>query len=230
MTPAERLQHVRDQLEQACATAGRSRADVTLIAVSKRHPDEAVRQLAGLGQVDFGENLVQAWQSRCAGLVDLQPPVRWHLIGPVQSKKARDVAAGRPALLHTVDRPRLVDALSRRLEGAPPLDVLIQVNVDREPQKAGVLPEDLDGLVDHVAASQALRLRGLMCIPRPPGAGATPRTAFAGTRELAHKVADRIVGGQPLLSMGMSADFVDAIAEGATHIRVGTALFGSRPS
>ncbi len=226
---AERLAAVRARIASACAAAGRDPAEITLLAVSKRHPDAAVRALAAQGLVDFGENLVQAWSARLTSLPDLQ--VRWHLIGPIQTNKAKVIAAGRPHLLHTLDRPALVDALEARLTG-PPLDVLLQVNVDREPQKAGCLPEEADALADRVAASPALRLRGLMTIPRPSDE-ADPRPAFAALRGLGERLQDRIDpagGASPILSMGMSDDLEAAIAEGSTLVRVGTALFGSRPT
>ncbi|MCB9729025.1 MAG: YggS family pyridoxal phosphate-dependent enzyme [Deltaproteobacteria bacterium] len=224
---SERYQRVRDGLAEACRAAGRSPADVTLLAVSKRHPDEAVRALAALGQVDFGENQVQAFEARRAALSDL--PLRWHLIGPLQTNKARHVAAAPPHLLHTVDRPALVEALARRWERPAPLDVLIQVDIDREAQKSGCAPEALDALADLVSATPALRLRGLMCIPRPATV-ASPRAAFARTRAALEAIRDRVdlTAGAPVLSMGMSDDYPDAIAEGSTLVRVGTAIFGAR--
>ncbi|MEZ4268980.1 MAG: YggS family pyridoxal phosphate-dependent enzyme [Myxococcota bacterium] len=227
---AQRYDAVRERIGEACRAAGRRVEDVTLVAVSKRHPDEAVRALAALGQVDFGENLVQAFEARHETLQDLG--LAWHLIGPVQTNKARHIAACRPALLHTIDRASLVDALARRLDGAGPpgpLPVLIQVDIDREAQKSGCAPEDVDALADLVAASPALSLRGLMCIPRP-AAVASPRAAFARMRDLLEGVADRLdaARGAPVLSMGMSDDFADAIAEGSTLVRVGTAIFGAR--
>ncbi len=227
---AERYEAVRQRVAEACGAAGRPVDDVTLVAVSKRHTDEAVRAVAALGQVDFGENLVQAFEGRNRSLQDLG--LRWHLIGPVQTNKARHLAACRPALLHTIDRAALVEALSRRLDGAAPpgpLNVLIQVDIDREAQKSGCAPEDVDALVDLVSASPALRLRGLMCIPRPASV-ASPRAAFARTRALLDGISDRLdaTAGPAVLSMGMSDDFADAIAEGSTLVRVGTAIFGAR--
>lgn len=227
---AARYHAVRERVAEACRASGRSVGDVTLVAVSKRHTDEAVRAVAALGQVDFGENLVQAFEARNVTLQDLG--LSWHLIGPVQTNKARHIAACRPALLHTVDRTALVEALTRRLEPAEtsaPLDVLIQVDIDREAQKSGCAPEDVDGLADLICAGGALRLRGLMCIPRPASV-ASPRAAFARTRALLEGLADRIdrAFGPPVLSMGMSDDFADAIAEGSTLVRVGTAIFGAR--
>ena len=223
---ASRLDQVREGVVEAARAAGRDPRGVTLVAVSKRQPDSAVLAAYRAGQRDFGENLVQAWRGRLDALGAVTPEARWHLIGALQSNKAKLVAAGRPALLHTVDRASLVDALERRLGATPPLAVLLEVNVDGEPQKAGVLPDELDALADRVARSAALSLRGLMCIPKPQPVGA-PRAAFARTRELLRDIADRI-SGEPVLSMGMSADYADAIAEGSTLVRVGTAVFGAR--
>lgn len=224
--PNERFRVFEDRLAAACRAAGRARDGVLVVAVSKRHPDEAVTELAALGQQHFGENVVQAWRKRLDSFPDAG--LSWHLIGPMQTNKAKFVARGRPYLIHTVDRPAIVEALERRLAGQQPLDALIQVNLDAEAQKAGCPPDDLDALVDRVAASDALTLRGLMCIPRPVPGGA-PRAAFARLRELADSTADR-VAGTPILSMGMSDDFEAAIAEGSTLIRVGTVLFGPRPA
>ncbi|PKN56331.1 MAG: YggS family pyridoxal phosphate-dependent enzyme [Deltaproteobacteria bacterium HGW-Deltaproteobacteria-14] len=217
---------VQGRIAAACAAAGRERDEVTLMAVSKRQPEAAVRALAALGQRDFGENLVQAWQGRTEALAD-HPELRWHLIGPVQTNKAKYIARTPPAMLHTVDRSTLVEALERHLDAARPLPVLVQVNIDREPQKSGCLEENLDDLVDYVCGAQALSFEGLMCIPRF-GPLAETRRAFAALRELGERVRDRVTGPRLELSMGMSADFEAAIAEGATLVRVGTALFGER--
>ena len=217
---------IRTRIAAACAAAGRDPGEVTLVAVSKRQPEAAVRALAALGQRDFGENLVQAWQARTEGLADL-PGLRWHLIGPVQTNKAKFVAKTPPAMLHTVDRSSLVEALERHLDAAHPLPVLVQVNIDREPQKSGCLEENLDDLVDYVCGAQTLSFEGLMCIPRF-GTPEETRPAFAALRKLGERVRDRVAGPRLELSMGMSSDFEAAIAEGATLVRVGTALFGER--
>ncbi len=223
---ANRLSEVRQRIADACRAACRAPSEVTLVAVSKRQPDEAVMQAYRAGQRDFGENLVQAWRARLSALEPEAAEARWHLIGGLQTNKARLVAAGLPALVHTVDRPSLVEALERRLAGLAPLPVLLQVNVDEEPQKAGAAPQAVDELADRLAASSSLTLRGLMCIPRPCPDG-PPRAAFERTRDLLTQVADRVTG-EPVLSMGMSADYAAAIAEGSTLVRVGTAIFGPR--
>ena len=223
MTLQRRYGAVRARISEAARASGRTADDVTLVAVSKRQSDDAVRALASLGHLDLGENLVQAWMAR--GELGL-PDIRWHLIGPVQTNKSKFVARGRPALLHTIDRPELVGALDRRLAGQSALDVLIQLNIDDEPQKAGSAPGDLAALADLVSEAETLRLRGLMCIPRPLSQG-SPRSAFARTRRLLDRIVDRVEGA-PVLSMGMSDDYEDAIAEGSTLVRIGTSLFGPR--
>jgi len=215
------------RIEAACAAAGRPAGDVTLVAVSKRQPEALVRRLAARGQRDFGENIVQAWRERIEALADL-PSLRWHLIGPVQTNKAKYVARTPPALLHTIDRTSLVAALDKHLDPAAPLPALVQVNVDREPQKSGCLPEALDALVDAVCAAPGLSFRGLMCIPRFADDAEETRPAFATLRALGERVRDRVPDRRVELSMGMSGDFEVAIAEGATLVRVGTALFGER--
>ena len=221
MAIAEHLAAIRDRIDHAARQAGRNPADVTLIAVSKRQPDEAVAAAVQAGQRDFAENLVQPWVARSEGF----PGARWHLIGPVQTNKARLVWTYRPTLLHTLDRERLIEALERRqqLQPGPPLPGLVEVNLDGEAQKAGVSPGLLDAFVDRVVASPVVELRGLMCIPKPGPEGAP----FARLRQLAEEVSDRLPPSYEL-SMGMSGDFERAIAQGATMVRVGTAIFGAR--
>lgn len=230
MDLSARLQGIEARIAAACRAAGRARADVRLVAVSKEQPEGAIRTFHALGLRDFGENKVQALAARVEHLADLDG-LRWHAIGPVQTNKAKDIARLRPALLHTIDRADLVNALARRLPvGGPPLPCLVQVDVDHEPQKAGVLPEQLDALIDLVAATPALACQGLMAIPRPldeVGAAALARS-FEAMRALLERVSDRLAPGPRVLSMGMSDDFELAIAHGATLVRVGTALFGPR--
>jgi pyridoxal phosphate enzyme (YggS family) len=231
--PEARLAHVEAALAEACARAGRSRASVRLVAVSKEQPDGAVAALAALGVHTFGENRVQPLMQRVATF----PGQRWHLIGPVQTNKVRDLArlAGSLAMVHTVDRVALVEAFEARWPAEHPLEVCLQVNIDREATKAGCTPEDLDALADRVAASPRLRLRGLMAIPAP-GDPQSLQRAFANLRALSEGLADRVAPPRdashpPLeLSMGMSDDFPLAIAEGATLVRIGSALFGARPA
>lgn len=223
---AARLAGIEARIADACARAGRARDDVTLVAVSKEHPDASVAALEALGVTAFGENKVQPFVARRAAF----PELAWHLIGPLQTNKAKDVARCPPALLHTIDRPAIVTALAGKLTA--PLPCLVQVDVDDEATKSGVAPRDLDALVDLVLAQPNLTFRGLMCIPRPleDSGEAGVRRAFARLRGLLDGVRSRLAPGAPgELSMGMSDDFELAIAEGATLVRVGTALFGPRP-
>lgn len=223
---AQRLSAIEARIVAACAAAGRDRREVTLVGVSKEQPEALVREAVALGVTALGENRVQSYLARR----ELGLAVDWHLIGPLQTNKAKLVAREPPALLHTVDRPELVDALDKELaKTGARLDVLIQVDVDEEPQKAGVSVERLPALVAHVTASRALTLRGLMAIPRPlDEVGQRALTgSFERMAQLTNSVADAIAG-RPILSLGMSDDFELAIAAGATHVRVGSALFGPR--
>ena len=224
----EPLHHtLRDVLQAVENAAGRAgRPAVALLAVSKtRHPDE-VRALAAAGQRAFGENYVQEGIGKRHALADLG--LEWHLIGHLQSNKAAD-AAETFDWVQTVDRPRIVAALDRaRPDSMPPLNVLVQVNVDGERGKSGCAPGDVDALAAAVAAAPRLRLRGLMAIPEPHADPERRRPAF---REL-KALFDRVAAAHPgvdTLSIGMSDDFAQAIAEGATMVRIGTALFGPRP-
>jgi pyridoxal phosphate enzyme (YggS family) len=210
VTLAERVAAVRARVERAAA--GRP---VTLVAVSKTQPADAVRAACAAGLTTFGENYVQEWAGKQAALADL--PITWHFVGHLQRNKAKDVA-GRVALIHGVNSVELAAALDRRSPGVQ--DVLVEVNLGGEASKAGVAPAELPALLDGIAALPRVRCRGLMCIP-PPGAG---RPAFRALAALARAHA------LPELSMGMSDDFEEAIEEGATIVRVGTALFGPRGS
>ena len=210
----EGLSRVRERIAAACARAGRPADSVRLIAVSKTQPLEKLRAAVQAGQRLFGENYAQELREKADAL---GPGVTWHFIGALQSNKAR-LVVGRAALIHTCDRISLAREISKRALAEQP--VLVEVNVGREPQKAGALPEDVPALVDQLRALARLRCDGLMCIP--PAAG-DPRPHFAALRELAARL------GLSELSMGMSADFETAIEEGATLVRVGTAIFGERP-
>lgn len=230
---AARLADIEARITAACARAGRARSEVTLIGVSKEQPEDLVRAAIALGLRELGENRVQALQQRMDTFADSAPDLRWHLIGPVQTNKAKAVAKRPPALLHTVDRLSLIDALDKELTklGAH-LDVLVQVDIDDEPQKAGVAVTDLLPLCERVVATPTLTLRGLMAIPRPlDEVGATALThTFDRMARLTASIAPLVdrTKGPPILSMGMSDDFELAIEHGATHIRVGSALFGPR--
>ena len=199
--------------------------DVRLLAVSKTQPASAIRALHAEGQRAFGENYVQEALAKQADLGDLA--IEWHLIGPLQSNKCREVAE-RFDWLQTLDRAKLVDLLARhRPAGRAPLNVLVQVNIDDEASKSGCTPGEIDALADRIAAQPALRLRGLMAIPAPSPDDTIRRVAFARMRALFDALRAKHADVDTL-SMGMSDDLELAIAEGATMARVGTALFGAR--
>jgi pyridoxal phosphate enzyme (YggS family) len=192
---------------------------VKLVAVSKTQPAEAVREAYAAGQRDFGENYVQEWRGKADALADL-PDLAWHFVGGLQTNKVKYLA-GRVALVHTVDREELGQEIARRWARAgAAARVLVEVNVGREAGKAGCAPEAAPRLVEALRALPALEVAGLTCIPP---ADRDPRPFFAGLRELR----DRL--GLRELSMGMSADYRVAIEEGATLVRIGTAIFGERP-
>lgn len=217
---AERYHDLRSRIEHAAA--GRP---VGLVAVSKTRPAADIAALADLGQRRFGENYVQEALAKQRELASR--PLDWHLIGPLQSNKCREVAENFD-WVETVDRAKLVPLLARhRPAGRPPLNVLIQVNIDSEPTKSGVAPHQIAELAARIAAETRLKLRGLMAIPAPFPDPRRRRASFARMRELFEQLA-RTHTGIDTLSMGMSEDFELAIAEGATLVRVGSALFGPR--
>jgi pyridoxal phosphate enzyme (YggS family) len=224
-TIAERLAGVREAIAAAARRAGRDPAAVALLAVSKtRGPDE-VRAAAAAGQVDFGENYAQELARKREALADL-PHLRWHMIGHLQRNKVKLIVPG-AAAIQTVDSLRLVDALSRRLEETDGvLDVMLEVNMGAEEQKSGVLPVAVPALVDAVRAAPRLRLRGLMAIPPWLDDPAASRPHFQALRDLADGLGLR--GDERGLSMGMSDTFAIAAEEGATWVRVGSAIFGAR--
>lgn len=222
----KRWQGARQRIEDATRAAGRPAASVRLLAVSKTFPPDAVRCVHGLGQRAFGENYVQEAVEKRARLADL-PDIEWHLIGPLQANKAR-IAASTFDWVETIDRPRIAERLSvARPAQAPPLDVLVQVNVSGEATKSGVDPAAAVELARYVATLPNLRLRGIMGIPAPTGDAERLRAQF---RELRHCFDALKEAGLAVdtLSMGMSADLELAIEEGATQVRLGTAIFGVR--
>ena len=225
-TIASNLQAVRARIAAACAQAGRSAAQVALLAVSKTQPVQAVRAAYDAGQRAFGENYVQEGVDKIAALADL-PGLEWHCIGPLQSNKTRPVAEHFD-WVHSVDRLKIAERLSaQRPADKPPLNVCIEVNIDGGASKSGVAPADALALAQAVNTLPGLRLRGLMTIP-DPASPAQIRASHARARQLLDTLR---AAGLPLdtLSMGMSADLEAAIAEGATLVRVGTAIFGARP-
>jgi pyridoxal phosphate enzyme (YggS family) len=221
----ERLQLVRQRIAEAASAAGRDPASVTLIGVSKTQPAAAVREAIAAGLADFGENYVQEAMGKLREVAD--ESVTWHFIGALQSNKTREVAA-HFHWVHTIDREKIARRLSeQRPFHSPPLQVCLQVRLGDEETKSGVGASELDALADAVAALPRIRLRGLMCIPPAEDDPARQRHWFAELRRLQEALVAR---GHDLdaLSMGMSGDFEAAISEGATHVRVGTALFGPR--
>lgn len=237
----ERYARVLEGIDQACRAAGRSRSEVRLVAVSKLHPYALVGEAAGLGQTDFGESYVQeALQKRQdlaadPALAPLAENIRWHMIGHVQSRKAA-LVAGAFCLVHSLDSRKLADALEKALSRPDTgrgqrQGVLLEVNVGQEPQKAGVMCEDLAPLADHVREHcPHLEMQGLMCLPPVFDAGDAARPYFARLRELRDGLRARLGLPLPELSMGMSGDFAAAVAEGATLVRIGTDIFGQRPA
>jgi pyridoxal phosphate enzyme (YggS family) len=221
-------QDVRERIAQAARGAGRDPQAIGILAVSKGQSAEAIRGLYALGQRAFGENYVQEVEAKALQLADLRD-LEWHLIGPLQSNKAR-LAAQRFAWVETIDRLKIAERLSAaRDEHQPALSVCLQVNISGEPSKSGVEPAAALALLRSIAPLPRLVLRGLMGIAEPTGDIALQRAQFRILRERFE--AARAEGIRlDTLSMGMSADLEAAIAEGATLVRIGTALFGPRPS
>ena len=224
---AAKLQQVRARIAAACAAAQRPVQSVTLLAVSKTFGADAVCEAHAAGQHAFGENRVQEALAKRSALADLQPPIEWHLIGPLQGNKAREAAAAFD-WVHSVDRLTIAERLSaQRPPGLPALQVCLQVNLSGEASKSGAAPADALALARAVALLPNLRLRGLMSIPAPTTDFAAQRAAHHALRELLVALhADGLA--LDTLSMGMSADLEAAIAEGATIVRVGSAVFGQR--
>lgn len=222
----DRYAQVNARIVQALRAAGRPAAAVTLVAVSKTRSAAEVARLHQLGQRVFGESYLQEALPKLDALAGLD--LEWHFIGPLQANKTRRVAE-RFAWVHSVDRLKLAQRLSdQRPPGRPPLNVCLQVNISGETTKAGARPEAVPDLAAAIARLPRLRLRGLMAIPAPSDDPEQARLPYRALRQLAAELGAR---GLPLdtLSMGMSDDFEAAILEGATHVRVGTALFGPRP-
>ena len=223
---AERLAEVQRRVARAAIDAGRDPSDITLIAVGKTFPAEIVKAAVEAGAKDLGENRVQEGVAK----KPLVPPARWHLIGPLQRNKAKSAIESFD-VIHTVDRPELADRLQTLLITHRPerrLPVLLEINIGREPQKAGVLPEDAQDLLQQALGCDRLDVRGLMAIPPWGDAPEASRPHFRKLRELRDRLQEAEGARLPDLSMGMSHDFELAIAEGATMVRVGTAIFGRR--
>jgi pyridoxal phosphate enzyme (YggS family) len=214
------LAKVRAEIAHACADARRDPASVKLVAISKTFGAEAIEPVIAAGQRVFGENRVQEAKAKWPALKERYPGIELHLVGPLQSNKAKEAVALFDAI-HSVDRPSLAEALAKEIgkQGRAPT-LFVEVNTGAEPQKAGVLPDEADGFLKACRADYGLVITGLMCIPP---ADEPPAPHFALTAKIAQR------NGLALLSMGMSADFPIAIMFGATHVRVGTAIFGGRP-
>lgn len=218
--PTANLKTVEAAIARACAEAGRDRATVTLIAVSKTFDAAAIRPVIAAGQRVFGENRVQEAKAKWPELKEATPDVALHLIGPLQSNKAKEAVALFD-VIHSVDRPSLCEALAKELaRTARRPRLFVQLNTGEEPQKAGIAPGEADAFIKACRDTYRLTISGLMCIPPVDEA---PAPHFALTAKIAAR------NGLSELSMGMSADFAEAIAFGATHVRVGSAIFGHRP-
>lgn len=216
---AANLRAVQERIARTAERAKRDPASIALVAVSKLHDAEMIRAAYDAGQRRFGENYVQELDGKAMALAGL-PELEWHFIGHLQRNKVKQVLRARP-VVHTVDSARLADEIASRAAAGERVRVLLQVNVAREPQKSGAAPEEIDALVAHVRALASLELVGLMTIP-PEGPPEEARPHFRALRELTERF------GLRELSMGMSADLDVAVEEGATLVRVGTAIFGAR--
>ena len=215
---ADRLASVDAEIVDAARAAGRDPAELTRIVVTKFHPAELVRELAALGVHDVGENRHQEAAAKAAELVDLG--LNWHFVGQLQSNKAKAVR-GYARAVHSVDRTSLADALA----GEIPLDVFLELNLTGDPARGGVDPALLDPLAEQVLSTRGLVLRGVMAVAP---LGEDPRAAFARVRA-ASEALRRLAPDAAAISAGMSGDFREAIQEGATHLRIGTAITGKRP-
>ena len=222
---AQRLNQLWQRIHAAQATAGRAAGSVQLLAVSKTFPIEVVDAIASCGQKAFGENYAQEGVEKAAQRPDLE----WHFIGPIQSNKTRGIAE-HFAWVHTIDRLKIAERLSaQRPLGLPPIQVCLQVNISDEPSKSGCRPDDALALCQAIAAQPNLKLRGLMAIPEATNDQATQCRHFAALRHLMAEINAADSSLQlDTLSMGMSDDLESAIAEGATVVRVGSAIFGKR--
>jgi PLP dependent protein len=221
MNRADGLAAVRAEITRACRDAGRDPAGVTLVAVAKTFGPDAVEPVIGAGQRVFGENRVQEAKAKWPPLIARHPGLELHLVGALQSNKAREAVALFDAI-HSVDRESLAAALAKEIarQARKPL-LLVEINTGAEPQKAGVRPQDADAFLAACRDRHGLSISGLMCIPP---ADEAPAPHFALTAKIARR------NGLALLSMGMSADYPVAIAFGATHVRIGAAIFGARRS
>lgn len=224
---AERLASVQAGIADAARAVSRDPAEVTLIVVTKFHPASLVRELAALGVSDVGENRHQEAQAKAAELDDLQ--LRWHFIGQLQTKKARQAARYAHAI-HSIDRERLVDALATAelADPAHPIEAFVQVNLTDDPARGGAAPDDIERIAERILATPTLQLRGVMAVaPLPEEEEAA--SAFARLRSYSERLRG-IAPEATAISAGMTHDFPEAIAAGATHLRIGSAITGNRPT
>ena len=224
---AENYRSVVNRIRAAEQNAGREAGSVNLVAVGKLHSAAAIRELAGIGQSIFAENFVQEAVTKQQVLSDLD--LEWHFIGSIQSNKTKDIA-NHFSWVHSIDRYKIARRLNdQRSENLPPINICVQTNLQREMTKSGVTGEQLLPLLEQIAELPRISLRGLMIIPEPVDDANQQRDIFARLREWLNLAIEQ---GYPLdtLSMGMTADMEIAIAQGATHVRIGTALFGPRPA
>ncbi|KAA5835663.1 YggS family pyridoxal phosphate-dependent enzyme [Pseudomonas chlororaphis] len=225
-TIADNIALVSARIRAAAQASQRDESSIHLLAVSKTKPAAALREAYAAGLRDFGENYLQEALGKQAELGDL--PLSWHFIGPIQSNKTRAIAENF-AWVHSVDRLKIAQRLSeQRPADLPPLNICIQVNVSGEASKSGCTPADLPTLASAISALPRLQLRGLMAIPEPTEDRAAQDAAFAAVRSLNDNLRDSLDLPTDTLSMGMSHDLEAAIAQGATWVRIGTALFGAR--
>jgi pyridoxal phosphate enzyme (YggS family) len=215
----ERLEAVRQGIADAAAEAARKADDISLIVVTKFHPPQLVRELVALGVTDFGENRHQEAQVKAAELADLD--LAWHFIGQLQSKKARQVRAY-ARVIHSLDRDSVVDALT---SADSVVDCFVQLNLTDDPARGGVRDAELEPLVEHILSTSGLRLLGVMAVAP---VGEQPRAAFARVRAASERVR-AIAPAAGFISAGMSGDYREAVLEGATHLRIGSAITGNRP-
>ncbi len=221
----DKLQIIGANIKQYAKEYQRKVGDIQLLAVSKHHPESMIREAFSAGQVAFGENYVQELVKKAETLDDL--PIEWHFIGPLQSNKTKKIAQ-LASWVHTIDRLKIARRLNdQRPPELPPLSVCIQLNISGEASKSGIMPQELAGLATQINALDRLKLRGLMAIPAPQADFSRQRQVFARVREAQQNLLEQ--GFQlDTLSMGMSNDMQAAIAEGATIVRIGTAIFGKR--
>lgn len=226
---ADKIAQVHGRIAAACRDAGRPVQSVTLLVVAKTFPADAVRQAATAGERRFGENYVQEGIDKIEALADLRASLEWHLIGPLQSNKTR-IVAGHFDWVHTVDRLKTAERLSaQRPAHLPDLNVCLQVNISGEASKSGLTPADVPAAARAVAALPRLALRGLMAVPEPAATFDAQRPPHRALRALFESLLGEGLA-LDTLSMGMSADLEAAIAEGATMVRIGSAVFGERPT